>query len=1102
MVFFVAKNSCSQSNYPIELVLQNSNLREQVVISKDEKYVAAYNKMGNIIDIYHIPSGKKIKTFRSEFKTNIVDFSFDSKQLFVGGDNTQKNPNLCSWDLERSTCTNLFSDVSNFEVSKDGKYMVLILNRKLALWNIERKIFLLKDFEIGKGSYAREVKIAPDNSAIALRHGILKDEKSYICIISFQGNIMYTLSKKYEMPTFGFLSTINDFYVIDKKVNTIDIWNLDKKEIRISSILKHKHHGGTYESVTEKVLYYNSSGGWRPFDYVNNKELAFGNGPSDFALFNNEKCKMQAGDPISIWDSENSRYLGKKIFSSVSSLLWSDEHKSLFFATDAGTNVLDLKTLNYSYKLEALRRTNVEAKIISDKHSGQILVLRKPQYNPEVEYIVKNPFTNKELYSGKIVLKNGNLDKQFLLSVNGGFFLIMESNSNIVRYDLKTGKISGEYLISESTKQSQNEMICSSKGDFFVVSSIKNTQPFLTVIDTKGMAPINTLYYSSNENLVFTLSSDNKTIAIRSWNDSWIDGTSQLRLYNIADKTPLLSYKMKKDFLPNLAFSSNSKYIAYAESGEIHILDLKTLQEFKKIITNSASIRSLSFIDNDNYLVINSSETNLSIYNLNNNQRYSLVPCSSSQKDWIFFSDDGYWEASSNGGELVAMVQGLNCWNIDQKAYKYNRPDILLKRLAFAEDEVIKHFERQNSKRLRKLGIDNSDLQNEFASPYISNFVKSKTTEKVANLKATLYDDNYPLKSYNIFINDVPIYGIKGIEISGNKYELDDLVELGIGDNKIEVSCVNQKGIESNRSILYDKFSPSVRYTNTKKRNLYFIGFGVSKYKDSKLNLQFAHKDVLDLEKVLLQFKNKEVGEVFTKVLINEQVTPVAIKEAKDFLKNAQPDDTFILFIAGHGLHDRDEDATYYFLTHNTDLNNLKGTAADFEAIEDLLQGIHPRNKLFLMDACESGEIDEEDQGQMIAAATGVGIASRGFKSNTPVIASEAKQSQPTAKRAYLYQKDRYIYNDLVRRSGAIVFSSSKGGELSYERSDIENGLFTEYIMKALTTTEADKDGNGTVSTDELRQYVSEQVAKASGDLQHPTVDRDNIYQKFGFGVE
>lgn len=56
-------------------------------------------------------------------------------------------------------------------------------------------------------------------------------------------------------------------------------------------------------------------------------------------------------------------------------------------------------------------------------------------------------------------------------------------------------------------------------------------------------------------------------------------------------------------------------------------------------------------------------------------------------------------------------------------------------------------------------------------------------------------------------------------------------------------------------------------------------------------------------------------------------------------------------------------------------------------------------------------------------------------------------------------------------------------------------------LLKSLPL-EADKDNNGIVSTDELREYVSAQVAKASGDLQHPTVDRDNIYQKFGFQIK
>ena len=56
--------------------------------------------------------------------------------------------------------------------------------------------------------------------------------------------------------------------------------------------------------------------------------------------------------------------------------------------------------------------------------------------------------------------------------------------------------------------------------------------------------------------------------------------------------------------------------------------------------------------------------------------------------------------------------------------------------------------------------------------------------------------------------------------------------------------------------------------------------------------------------------------------------------------------------------------------------------------------------------------------------------------------------------------------------------------------------------MRVFASAENDKDGSGIISTNELREYVSAQVAKASGDLQHPTVDRYNIYQKFGFSIK
>jgi len=459
---------------------------------------------------------------------------------------------------------------------------------------------------------------------------------------------------------------------------------------------------------------------------------------------------------------------------------------------------------------------------------------------------------------------------------------------------------------------------------------------------------------------------------------------------------------------------------------------------------------------------------------------------------WAIISPEGYWDGSPQIGENVSIVKGTSFWAIDQFATYLNRPDLLLKKVGNTNSELIAHYEKQYQKRLKKMNITGNGKVEDLHLPF-NNLLAHEQIENNLKLKLHFQDSVFDLAAYNIYVNNIPVFGAYGKPLNGRSIEVEENIELQAGENKVEFSCINNQGGESMRNVMvfYNK--------TTANPDVYLLAFGVSKYQNPEYNLQYAAKDANDLAQTIERLKGKGYANIYTKVLTNEQVTPDAIKASKDFVKNAKPDDTFILFIAGHGMHDSDPEATYYYLTSNADINNLKGTAADFETIEDLLQGIPPRNKLFLMDACESGEIDEEEQGQMIATATGVGISSRGFKTTSSL---STANSQPSTKRTYLYQKDRYIYNDLVRRSGAIVFSSSKGGELSYERSDIENGLFTEYIMKALTTTEADKDGNGIVSTDELREYVSAQVGKASGDLQHPTVDRDNIYQKFGFSVK
>ena len=97
------------------------------------------------------------------------------------------------------------------------------------------------------------------------------------------------------------------------------------------------------------------------------------------------------------------------------------------------------------------------------------------------------------------------------------------------------------------------------------------------------------------------------------------------------------------------------------------------------------------------------------------------------------------------------------------------------------------------------------------------------------------------------------------------------------------------------------------------------------------------------------------------------------------------------------------------------------------------------------------------------------------------------------------YERDRYIYNDLARRTGSIIFSASHAGEMSFESPKIQNGFFTHEILEALASSQADTNQDGKISIDELEAFVSLKVALMTGGLQRPTVDRDNINQRFAF---
>lgn len=451
---------------------------------------------------------------------------------------------------------------------------------------------------------------------------------------------------------------------------------------------------------------------------------------------------------------------------------------------------------------------------------------------------------------------------------------------------------------------------------------------------------------------------------------------------------------------------------------------------------------------------------------------------------WLLVTPAGYFDASQYGGGFVGMVRGDNAYAIDQFALRNNRPDLILERLASPRREIQDHYKRKFLRRLEKAGLDEASLRTLPNSVPQTSLTAKKDGDAV-RLEVSCTDAGAALRSYNVFANGVPLLGLRGKPATGRSFKVEERVVLENGANKLEASCTNERGLEAFRAAV------DVVHTDNAVGTLYYLGFGVSQYANPSLTLSFAHKDATDVGAALGTFSQR-FSAVKVQTFTDAEVTPEKVRASKAFVAESKPSDTVVVFIAGHGMHAAGADATYYYLTHAADPARLAETAADFETIEALLQDIGARRKLLLMDTCESGEAEPD----VVAVTELVGKKARARSVRGVQV---KKAAAAPARRGYLLDTDRFIYSDVFRRSGAIVLSSSRGGELSYEGEQWNNGAFTFALKQALANDAADLNKDGRLSAPELKAYVSRVVAEATSDAQHPTIDRDNTASKFVF---
>jgi WD40 repeat protein len=196
-----------------------------------------------------------------------------------------------------------------------------------------------------------------------------------------------------------------------------------------------------------------------------------------------------------------------------------------------------------------------------------------------------------------------------------------------------------------------------------------------------------------------------------------------------------------------------------------------------------------------------------------------------------------------------------------------------------------------------------------------------------------------------------------------------------------------------------------------------------------------------DAEALAEVLRDQTIGGFEVQVLTNAPSYRV-YEDTEAFFGDRDRDDLLLYYFSGHGV--TDDDGQLYYAASNTLHKRLRSTAVAASWVNDIMNGCRSRRQILLLDCCHSGAVGRTKA----AASVNVG---KYFTGTTP-------------------EEGR----------GKFILTASDAFQYSFEGDEVEgkgvNSVFTDAVVEGLRTGEADLDGDGQITLDELYSFVYRRV--------------------------
>ncbi|QEC43071.1 caspase family protein [Pseudobacter ginsenosidimutans] len=509
------------------------------------------------------------------------------------------------------------------------------------------------------------------------------------------------------------------------------------------------------------------------------------------------------------------------------------------------------------------------------------------------------------------------------------------------------------------------------------------------------------------------------------------------------------------------------------DDGYMQIREAGTLRLITTLEGHEGGVNTIDFFSTENLMVSCGADFTGKLWDLKTGSLvYTFFALGN--EDYFTLLPSHYYRSTPMASRMLYYTSKDQDWiSFEQLDLKYNRPDLVLKSAGSANKKLISTFYEAYLRRLRRQGFDSLTLQSKVAAPQFDfangkEFISTKQYPSKVSIRIRVEDRNLPLDRFNVWVNEVPLWNNRGVSLkhlNSGTFDTIITVSLSEGYNLVEGTAMNAEGLESLRKSMVIGKVPDEQ--KAKARKCYFVGVAIERFADTGNNLLWSVKDIRALAGA---FKEKYgSAHIVIDTLFNEKVSLAAILQLKKKLLKADINDVVVIAYSGHGLLSNDFD--YYFPTWQVDFSKPEKGGIPYDSLESLVNNIPPRQKLMIIDACHSGEVDKEDM--KMGEEGGIAYLPDSYQSKGEAMAPQT-----------VFELMQEIFPDVGRNSGTTILSASRGTQTANEWDEIKHSIFTYSILELLQQQPH-------ASVWQLKEHTYRRVMELTNGVQRPTTRQE-----------